>query len=333
MSGARKRRGTTLLELSLVIAILAMVALPFAAFVSQNLKNTVSASTQLKEQMVLEQVMQDMEKHLRSAISMNGTTPCPITFPTGGISFTSRDPQALIEYTYMLTGGLLTKNGMTFPDGLEAGLITSLTFPPPRAPLAPCYITVRLQAGTTELQKTIYLRDYYYYYGFTILNGGGIAVVGSDLRFTNINDENRVAFGDLSWTDYVVHVRATLTSGNGYGIYYRCDGVLGNQNPGVSGYCFQFDPGAGNTLTVRKVINGAEQAAFQSVAMPANVVASLYGPHDIDVAVKGDHHVISVDGVILLDFHDIAYPSGMAGLRGWSGCVPSFSAVSVTPNP
>jgi len=42
--------------------------------------------------------------------------------------------------------------------------------------------------------------------GFTPLNGGGIAVVGGDLTFKNINDENCVTFGDESWTDYVVHV-------------------------------------------------------------------------------------------------------------------------------
>lgn len=179
MSGTKQRRGTTLVELSLVIAILAMVALPFAAFVSQNLKNTLLSSTQLKEQTVLEQVMQDMEKHLRSAVSMNGSTPCPITFPTGGISFTSRNPQALIgtlptptQYVYALAGGLLTKNGVTFPDGLEAGLITSLTFPTGtglqqlNSSTPPCYITVRIEAydttlhTTTSLQKTIYLRDY-----------------------------------------------------------------------------------------------------------------------------------------------------------------------------
>ena len=172
MPGTRKRRGTTLLELTLVIAILAMIALPFAAFVSQNLKNTMLSRTQLKAQTVLEQVMQDMEKHLRSAISTNGATPCLIDVSTAGkIVFTSRDPQALIgtvptptQYTYMLASGLLTKNGIAYPDGLEVNLITSLTFPAPQdlttVPPAPRYITVRLEAGTTALQKTIYLRDY-----------------------------------------------------------------------------------------------------------------------------------------------------------------------------
>ena len=180
MSGIRQRRGTTLVELSLVIAILAMIALPFAAFVSQNLKNTLLASTQLKEQMVLEQVMQDMEHHLRSAISTNETTPCPIDVSSADkIVFTSRDPQALIgtmpistQYTYMLAGGLLTKNGATFPDGLETGTITNLTFPTgaglQNLTTPPCYITVRVEAyntdlgTTTALQKTIDLRNYGY---------------------------------------------------------------------------------------------------------------------------------------------------------------------------
>ena len=179
MSGTRKRRGTTLVELSLVIAILAMVALPFAAFVSQNLKNAMLSSAQLKEQMVLEQVMQDMEKHLRSTIRVKSDgTSCPITFPTGGVSFSSRDPQALIGsvptptlYTYVLAVGLLKKNDVTFPDGLEAGLITSLTFPAGSGQqnlgtTSPCYITVRIEAynarlqTTTALEKTIYLRNY-----------------------------------------------------------------------------------------------------------------------------------------------------------------------------
>ena len=139
--------------------------------------------------------------------------------------------------------------------------------------------------------------------GITSLNGGGIAVSGGSLRFTNPSDENRVAFGQLSWTDYTVHVRATLASGNGYGIYYRSDGKAG-YSPGITGYCFQFDPGLGNRLVVRKVVNGSEQDPFQSVAMSASIVAALHGPHDISVAGKGDHHVISVDGVGILDFHD-----------------------------
>src|SRR5450756_2456833 len=172
--GARKRRGTTLVELSLVIAILAMVALPFAAFVSQNLKTTVQSSTQLKEQMVLEQVMQDMEKHMRSAVrtpSLMNPTPNEIVFYSVVPEAVASNLPKQTQYKYSLADGLLTKSvdtaSATFPDGLEAGMITSMTFPEgnldPTNP--PCYITVLLEAGTTApektvLRKTIYLRNY-----------------------------------------------------------------------------------------------------------------------------------------------------------------------------
>jgi Tfp pilus assembly protein PilE len=165
----RKRRGTTLVELSLVIAILAMIVLPFATFVAQNLRNTVQSSAQLKEQLVLEQVMQDMEKHLRSAIR----TPEPVDDSIAGkVVFYSIDPEDVVDtrpsvnnYTYALAGGVFTKTvgtgaGTKFPDGLEAGMITSMTFPTSSLTTAPYYITVWLQTGTTELKKTIYLRNY-----------------------------------------------------------------------------------------------------------------------------------------------------------------------------
>jgi prepilin-type N-terminal cleavage/methylation domain-containing protein len=169
MPGFRKRRGVTLVELCLVIAILAMIALPFAAFVAQNLSNTVQSSTQLKEQLVLQQVMQDMEKNLRSAVSMNGATPCAITISTNGITFTSRTPTRLptsqltvMQYTYVLAGGLLKRNNVTFPEGLETGMITDVTFESNVANSAALshYVTILLAAGNTTLQKTIYLRNY-----------------------------------------------------------------------------------------------------------------------------------------------------------------------------
>jgi DNA-binding protein HU-beta len=168
-------------------------------------------------------------------------------------------------------------------------------------------------------------------HGIASLYGHGITISDGSLRFTDPSDENRVVFGQLNWTDYVVHVTATLVSGNGYGIYYRSDGKAGLQ-PGITGYCFQFDPGL-SQLLVRKVVDGYEFEPFQSVPMPAAVVAALSSPHDISVAVKGDHHVISVDGAVVLDFHDGSFSSGMAGLRGWNDCDPSFSAVSATPSP
>jgi hypothetical protein len=35
----------------------------------------------------------------------------------------------------------------------------------------------------------------------------------------------------------------------------------------------------------------------------------------------------------VLAVHDSAFASGMAGLRGWTGCDPSFSAPGMPPDP
>jgi len=101
-------------------------------------------------------------------------------------------------------------------------------------------------------------------------------------------------------------------------MYYRSDGKAGSSNPGFSGYCFQSDPGLDNKLVVGKVTNGLEASPFQTVSMPIppGNTRWVHAPHDISVAIKGDHHVISVGGVVVLDFHDSAFPSGMAELRG-----------------
>ena len=93
-------------------------------------------------------------------------------------------------------------------------------------------------------------------------------------------NEQRLAFGDSSWTDYNVDVTATLQSGPGYGVYYRAD-----SNPNISGYIFQYDPGLSNQFVVRKVDKGQEQSPFQSVAMPPGF-SILNKQHDIRASCK-----------------------------------------------
>ena len=135
--------------------------------------------------------------------------------------------------------------------------------------------------------------------------------------------ESRLAFGDNSWTDYEIKVGAVLTKGNGYGIYYRADG-----NPNITGYVFQYDPGMGNQFLVRKVINGNEQAPFQSVSMPAGFTI-LNQAHDISIAVVGDRTVIKVDNQPIMDFKDSKFASGSGGFRTWSGTTASFDNLTV----
>ena len=292
----RRRRGFTLVELAIVIAILGLIAV-IAVPRYQDMVTEAQYSTcaGVRAAITEAETIRELRLHVQPT-SLN-PPPLPSVLKTDG--YLTSDSSIVCP-----AGGNLT--WFTPDGGVSWSLVCSI------------HSAVFVYNGTTN--------------GITSLNGGGIAVSGGSLRFTNPSDENRVAFGQLSWTDYTVRVQATLASGNGYGIYYRSDGKTG-YSPGITGYCFQFDPGLGNRLVVRKVVNGSEQDPFQSIAMSAGIVASLHGPHDISVAVKGDHHVISVDGVIILDFHDSTFTSGMAGLRGWSGCDPSFSAVNVTSNP
>ena len=136
--------------------------------------------------------------------------------------------------------------------------------------------------------------------------------------------EHRITFGDTNWTDYEMKVNATLSSGKGYGIYYRSDGNKKN-----SGYCFQYDPGYGKgAFLVREVVNGKEKKPFQRVKIPDGFPV-FNQSHEIAVSVEDDHHVIKIDGETILDFYDDTYPSGSTGLRSWGKSKVSFENVTV----
>jgi prepilin-type N-terminal cleavage/methylation domain-containing protein len=137
--------------------------------------------------------------------------------------------------------------------------------------------------------------------------------------------ERRLAFGSTDWDDYTVAVDAEITRGKGYGVYYRTDA-----NPDITGYIFQYDPGYGSEeFIVRKVVNGREQPPFQRTPIPEDF--PIYNrSHTITVQVQGDHHTISVDQTIVLDFHDDTFDRGSPGLRTWSNTKVSFDGVRVS---
>jgi len=148
------------------------------------------------------------------------------------------------------------------------------------------------------------------------------------LRPSPTTYENRAVFGNPAWTNYEIKANAILTSGSGYGIYYRA--TVPANSGSISGYVFQFDPGSNNKFVVRKVISGYETNPIQSASMPVGF--SIYNTsHEITVSVSGTRQIIKVDGATVFDFNDSSFTNGLAGVRSWgysSGA--SFNDIAIT---
>jgi prepilin-type N-terminal cleavage/methylation domain-containing protein len=153
---------------------------------------------------------------------------------------------------------------------------------------------------------------------------GSWSASGGVLNPSTIPYQNRLVAAGGPWTDFIFDTTAQLVTGNGYGLYYRCD-----SNPNITGYIFQFDPGLGNKFVVRKVAGGNETSPIQTVSMPAGF--RVNGQHSISVSVQGDHQVIKVDGTVVMDFHDSTYSSGTVGLRSWAYSNVNFTDFNVIP--
>ncbi len=139
--------------------------------------------------------------------------------------------------------------------------------------------------------------------------------------------ESRLSFGDDTWTDYSISLNANLTTGSGYGVYYRADG-----KSAISGYCFQYDPGwgSGGAFLVRKVVNGTESSPIAVTKIPAGF--PIYNTqHQIQITVSGSAQTIYVDGVKMLTLTDSTFTSGSAGLRTWDSTRAEFDSVTVLP--
>ena len=170
----------------------------------------------------------------------------------------------------------------------------------------------------------LYSSDFNDMTGLKALLGGWDTAAGK-LSNTTTGSEARIAFGSADWTDYSLTTTATLSSGQGFGIYYRANG-----NANISGYCFQYDPGWGNSFNVRKVINGVEQSQpFQTVSMPAGF-QTYSTPHQITISVVGAVQKIYMDNQLIMSFSDSTFATGGGGFRTWNAGKASFDSVQVT---
>jgi Flp pilus assembly pilin Flp len=147
-----------------------------------------------------------------------------------------------------------------------------------------------------------------------------------DGRLCGSGGEGRIFAPISGASDYVINLNgATMTEGNGYGLYFRDSNVTS-----VNGYNFQFDPGYGGFI-MRKWYNGAEMAPTV-VAKPA-AGFNYNATHNIQVTVQGSTFTAFVDGQQVFQTSDPSYTSGGIGLRTWDSTQVCFDSISVNPLP
>jgi hypothetical protein len=155
------------------------------------------------------------------------------------------------------------------------------------------------------------------------VNGTPPAVQNGQMCFSSYMQNMNKCSAQMTQSDYVINLNGvTLTEGNGYGVHFRT--TLNNNK--VSGYAFQYDPGAGNVLLIRPWIEGAE-VMTPIAKVPIN--STIYNvPHDFKIVVKGNTFTVFMDGVQVMTAKDGTYPTGGVGLRSWdstAGCLKDFS--------
>lgn len=220
--------------------------------------------------------------------------------------------------------------------------------------------------GNTDGSLVVYAGGDSVYYPLTKGYSGSDSLFTAD--FSNFSDQFESAQGgtlDTTWTiddgvlrttgksgialvkdfsgeDYSVNVTATYDGArSGYGIAYRAKGEA--ENGTFEGYVFQYDPGLNKAFVVRTRSGYSEPITTDdSTGDKAKVSMTemmgddfdIHAEHDISVNVEGSHHVISVDGVVILDFEDDTYTEGSAGLRTWNNdnSYSTFDNFEVTEN-
>ena len=178
ISGSKKRKGFTLVEEVVVIAVIAILAIPLATLLNQSIQAQIYGTKDVKGQYYANLIMQDFERRIRRADSGSIVITTGNPYEVGFIYMDSdRNGKATssVKYKYRLENPG-TKDALfyrddgngwqLFPTGLEKGIIQNFEIDESKSNLdtsnPPCYIYVEIETGTgTILQKTIYLVNYH----------------------------------------------------------------------------------------------------------------------------------------------------------------------------
>jgi prepilin-type N-terminal cleavage/methylation domain-containing protein len=165
------KKGFTILELTLVIAIIAFIMLPISMLLTQLLRSNVYSALDVKGRYAMDVIMQDIEQRIRRAD--NGSIN--IDLGAKKLQFTYMDAdkdgnkKVKTYCVYQLDStNKLFKRGIgtaanptlsTFPVGLENGVITDFSATVSTSTPYTATITITSSTGLT-LTKTIYLLNY-----------------------------------------------------------------------------------------------------------------------------------------------------------------------------
>jgi hypothetical protein len=223
-----------------------------------------------------------------------------------------KNGQGLVEYVLLLA---LLVIGLVLVLSLSGISLSELY----------CSVASGIGGGKACNERRIYCEDQFDgdTSGWQTISGSA-ATGNGQMCFSNYAQNLNRCSTQMAQSDYVINLNGvTLTQGNGYGVYFRTTLT----SSGLNGYIFQYDPGAGNALLIRRWINGAE-IMTPLARVPIN--STIYNvPHDFTIVVKGSAFTVFMDGVQVMTAQDSTYPTGGVGLRSWDSTSACFSGFSI----
>ena len=171
---AHKRKGFTLVEESIVIAIIALLAIPLVTLLNESIRAQVYGTKDVKGQYYANLIMQDFERRVRRAsLISTSNDEVDIRYMNSDSSGTAT---SLVTYKYKIDDPN-TKNALfyrdrddgngwqVFPTGLRKGIIQDFTIVSQNTDTTqdpPYYVEIKITTSAgTVLEKTIYLVNYY----------------------------------------------------------------------------------------------------------------------------------------------------------------------------
>lgn len=293
----RYRRGFTLMELFVslaVVAVLASFAMPRYAEVIERTKSTECQVTRANAQRAEEIYIGQNE----------GRTASTLELVQKG--YLDRMPRCVAGGSLVWLSTAPVKMACSLHDAAPASAAT---------------VAAAGAGGGSTPSDTYFSSDLSSMDGIDPLTGawrinGGVLTITSKGKSVNAAIVSTGPF-----TDYSTDLTATIASG-GFGVLYRASIDSGSK---VSGYSFQLD--AAGKIELWTIVGSKPGELLAASAMPAGFPV-VGVEHTITVDVEGTQSTFYVDGVQVMQVTDSTFSSGTSGIRQWGG-TSSFDNIAL----